>query len=110
MNFYYMGIAEKVAVKIIDKTRVEPKLEKMLHREVSCMESLYHPNIVRLYEVIETTGKLYLISEWAPAGDLYSKVTLRARLSETEAKPIFRQILSALTYMVSILTAFSIFP
>jgi serine/threonine-protein kinase NIM1 len=75
-------------------------MEKMLVREVNCMESLHHPNIVRLYEVLETTGKLFLISEWAPGGDLYSKVTLRGRLTETEAKPIFRQILSAITFMV----------
>lgn len=44
------------------------------------MEVLNHQNLIRLYEVMETGTKIYLISEWAPAGDLYSKVTLRGKL------------------------------
>ncbi|OXA37259.1 Serine/threonine-protein kinase NIM1 [Folsomia candida] len=92
-------LKERVAVKIVDKARVEPKLEKMWNREVATLDSLHHPNIMRLYEVLETPWKLYLISEWAPAGDLYAKVTLRGRLTERETRPIFTQILSALTFM-----------
>lgn len=38
-------------MKIVDKARVEPKLEKMWNREVATLDSLHHPNIMRLYEV-----------------------------------------------------------
>ncbi|CAL8103044.1 unnamed protein product [Orchesella dallaii] len=90
---------ERVAIKIIEKSRVQEKMERMLSREVRSMEVLQHTNLIRLYEVMETGTKIYLISEWAPAGDLYSKVTLRGKLPEYDAKPIFSQILSAFLYM-----------
>lgn len=98
---FYYGFSERVAIKIIEKSRVQEKMERMLSREVRSMEVLNHTNLIRLYEVMETGTKIYLISEWAPAGDLYSKVTLRGKLPEYDAKPIFTQILAALLYMVS---------
>lgn len=42
---------QKVAIKIIDKSRLEPNDHKKLEREIAVMKSLVHPYIIRLYEV-----------------------------------------------------------
>ncbi|XP_074165308.1 serine/threonine-protein kinase MARK1 isoform X7 [Sminthopsis crassicaudata] len=55
----------EVAVKIIDKTQLNPTSLQKLFREVRIMKILNHPNIVKLFEVIETEKTLYLVMEYA---------------------------------------------
>jgi serine/threonine protein kinase len=61
---------EKVAVKVIDKTKLDPESSEALFNEVRCMKLVQHPNIVRLYEVIDTQTKLFLILELGGNFDL----------------------------------------
>lgn len=44
------------------------------HPQVRCMKLVQHPNVVRLYEVIDTNSKLYLILELGDGGDLYDYI------------------------------------
>jgi len=61
----------QVAVKVIDKTKLDPVARAHLFQEVRCMKMVQHPNVVRLYEVIDTATKLYLILELGDGGDMY---------------------------------------
>ncbi|KAF5305616.1 hypothetical protein FQR65_LT07697 [Abscondita terminalis] len=90
---------EKVAVKVIDKSKLDEVSKAHLFQEVRCMKLVQHPNVVRLYEVIDTATKLYLILELGDGGDLYDYIMRHdAGLSEQLARDYFRQIVKAISY------------
>lgn len=97
-----MVCTEKVAIKILEKAKLDAKTQRMLSREISSMEKLHHPNVVRLFEVIETFSKVYIVMEYAAAGELYQRITCQGRLNEEMAKSLFAQIVSAIDHMVSL--------
>ena len=43
---------EKVAVKVIDKMKLDQSTRTQMLQEVKLMKLVQHPNVVRLYEVI----------------------------------------------------------
>ncbi|XP_061117934.1 serine/threonine-protein kinase NIM1-like [Conger conger] len=91
--------ADKVAIKVLDKTRLDQHTLRLLSQEVDSMERLHHPNVIRLYEVLETPSRLHLVMEYASGGDLFTKISTAGKLSDSNSKIVFRQILSAVNHM-----------
>ena len=94
-----MCIGLRVAVKVIDKSKLDEVSKAHLYQEVRCMKMVTHPSIIRLYEVIDTQTKLYLIEELGDGGDLYDYIMKRPNgIEEDLARKIFRQTVSAIQY------------
>ncbi|MQM02565.1 hypothetical protein Taro_035338 [Colocasia esculenta] len=90
---------QSVAIKILDKKMVlENRLMQQVKREISAMKLLHHPNIVRIYEVIATKTKIYIVMEYVSGGQLSDKMSYLRMLSEKEARKYFQQLIDAVEY------------
>ncbi|XP_069185709.1 MAP/microtubule affinity-regulating kinase 3 isoform X29 [Procambarus clarkii] len=94
----HVPTGKEVAIKIIDKTQLNPGSLQKLFREVRIMKILDHPNIVKLFQVIETEKTLYLVMEYASGGEVFDYLVFHGRMKEKEARAKFRQIVSAVQY------------
>ena len=91
---------EKVAVKILEKDRIlESADRERVSREIYILKTVRHPNIIQLYEIIETSKQLYLIMEYANGGELFDYIVSHQRVNEPEACKFFQQILSGVEYL-----------
>ena len=88
-------------MKIYKKYKLlDPNRRKSVKREIKLMEKMKHPNIIRLYEVIDTSKYVILVMEYVGGGSLhgYLKSKPNRRLEESDAKRIFRQVLEGIKY------------
>ncbi|XP_066425442.1 maternal embryonic leucine zipper kinase [Molothrus aeneus] len=91
---------EKVAIKIMDKLALQDDLPRV-KLEIDAMKDLSHQHICRLYHVIETPKKIFMVLEYCPGGELFDYIISKDHLSEEEARIFFRQIVSAIAYVHS---------
>ena len=62
----HIPTGEKVAVKILEKSKISDVADvERVAREIHILKIVRHPQVVQLYEIIETQKKLYLIMEYA---------------------------------------------
>jgi [calcium/calmodulin-dependent protein kinase] kinase len=78
--------------------------------EIAIMKKLNHPNIVKLYEVIDNpeSNKLYIVMdfvekgqiiEWDEESSTFYNLSQKEYLDETELRKIFAQIIQGLFYL-----------
>jgi serine/threonine protein kinase len=91
---------QKVAIKIIDKQAHDYRVMSRLVREITIMELLQHPSIVKLHETFESCDSLFLIMEYVPGWNLdeYLQKQQDGALDEDEARLLFRQLVSAVDF------------
>ncbi|TGO46114.1 hypothetical protein BCON_0344g00060 [Botryotinia convoluta] len=71
-------------------------------REVDILSKLNHPNIIRIERAFLSNDRLYMFTELAAAGDLYTYFdSCGNRLEDAHARLITRQIALALEYLHS---------
>ncbi|CAG9333437.1 unnamed protein product [Blepharisma stoltei] len=92
--------SEKVAVKILEKERIKDVADiERVAREIHILKLIRHPNIIQLYEIIETPKQLFLIMEYASGGELFDYIVEHTRVEEREACKFFQQIISGVEYI-----------
>jgi len=89
---------EKVAVKIIDKSKVEES-PQLLQNEIDIMAKVNHPHVVGLRAVFDTPTTLFIVMELVQGGELYELIVERKTFSEQDTSHIMGQVFSALEYL-----------
>jgi 5'-AMP-activated protein kinase, catalytic alpha subunit len=77
----HVATQEKIAVKVIEKDKVVTEDDDTrVRREISIMRRIKHPNIVQLYEVIETEKYHFMVMEYVEGGELADYIETRDRV------------------------------
>ncbi|XP_057527332.1 CBL-interacting protein kinase 33-like isoform X3 [Amaranthus tricolor] len=90
---------DPVAIKILDKEKVlRHKMAEQIRREVATMKRIKHPNVIRLFEVMGSKTKIYIVLEYVTGGELFDKIVHHGRMMEDEARKYFQQLINAVDY------------
>ncbi|XP_053237372.1 hormonally up-regulated neu tumor-associated kinase homolog A-like isoform X4 [Podarcis raffonei] len=101
MEGFHIPTGEKVAIKVIDKKKAKQDsyVLKNMKREPRIHQMIKHPNIVQLYETLETENSYYMVMELCLGGDLMDRICEKKKLEEREVKKYTRQIMSAVEHL-----------
>ncbi|XP_059305522.1 serine/threonine-protein kinase ATG1c-like isoform X2 [Lycium ferocissimum] len=87
----------EVAIKEIVTARLNNKLQDSLKSEIVILQKINHPNIIRLHDMIEEVGKIYIVLEYCRGGDLSMYIQQRqGKIPEATAKHFMQQLASGL--------------
>ena len=92
---------EKVALKFISRASIKkPTHWTRIRREINLLRAMHHPHIVKLYDYKDNGSDILLMMEYISGGDLFDRIVHHKdqKFSEKEARPLFRQIVSAVDY------------
>nr|XP_019706941.1 CBL-interacting protein kinase 8 isoform X5 [Elaeis guineensis] len=90
---------ESVAMKVLDRaTIIKHKMVDQIKREIFIMKLVRHPHVVRLYEVLASRTKIYIILEFITGGELFDKIVHRGKLSEADSRRYFQQLIDGVDY------------
>lgn len=94
--------AFECAFKIIEKTTLaatsdeSAKLWAKVKREIVILKFLENKHVLKLYDVLETENRLYLVLEHVKGGELFDYIVSKGRLDRHESLRIAAQIMMGL--------------
>lgn len=84
---------------MLAKKNMKMKDYDLFRNEVEALKLCQHPNIVKLYEVVESLDNIFIVMELLNGGTLKKYLKESQKVSEDRAKTIVRGIVSALEYL-----------
>uniref|UniRef100_A0A7S1R6A4 non-specific serine/threonine protein kinase n=1 Tax=Neobodo designis TaxID=312471 RepID=A0A7S1R6A4_NEODS len=100
---FHKGQQRYYVAKHVNMASMTQKQRKEAHNEITMLQQLRHPNIVRYVEYVEEGPHLYIVMEYADGGDLFGhlkKVAAQGKLlSEAQAMALFTQTALAIKHM-----------
>lgn len=91
---------QEVAIKKIAFDQLEDKLKVRAIKEISILQSINHPNIIKLYDYKFDRNKLLLITEYCNHGNLQDWIKKENKLPQ-EVLSVIKQILEGINYLHS---------
>ncbi|TKY86849.1 hypothetical protein EX895_004137 [Sporisorium graminicola] len=79
---YRLQPREPVAIKIVTRKKLTPKLLDNLEGEIAILKAIHHPNIVELKECLKTEHQIYLVMAFCASGDLSQYIKKRFDIYE----------------------------
>lgn len=90
----------QVAIKVIPKSNIhDADKESKFEKEVNLIKSIDHPFVAEFFECREDDRYFYIIMEYASNGNMLDYVNNHGRLTETQARRFFIQLISVLEYL-----------
>jgi calcium/calmodulin-dependent protein kinase I len=88
----------KVAVKIVDRTKLSKEDEIGMKEEVRILRKLDHSGVVRCFDFYEEPKLYFLIMELVEGGELFERIVKKSTYNEKEARNAVRIMLTAIKY------------
>ena len=84
----------------MNKEQAPPELclSKFLPRELAILQKVSHPNLLHVFQIVETDLRCFIALEIAENGDLTEYINSRSYLAEPEARFLFKQMCGAISY------------
>ena len=99
----YLPTQEKVAVKILEKSKMTEKDDQIrLEREFEMLSQFNHPNLIMVTEIFESDNNYYTVMDYCEGGELFNYIVKNKYLSEKESSFFYYQIISGLEYIHSL--------
>ncbi|CAM9269823.1 unnamed protein product [Discosporangium mesarthrocarpum] len=98
----HRATGRQVAVKVIETRRfaLTPGLTpKELVQEAEMLKRADHEYIIKLEDIFQTDGAVYLVMELVHGGDLFDRIVERGVYPEESAKELLFRVLTAVAYL-----------
>ncbi|KAJ5348146.1 uncharacterized protein N7506_001399 [Penicillium brevicompactum] len=93
---------DKYAVKVFERRlgdSQKSQTDDALQQEIALLKGVNHPNLLCLKDTFDDHDGAYLILELAPEGELFNMIVEKSKLSEDDARHVFRQLFDGLKYL-----------
>ena len=76
----YLPTKEKVAIKILEKNKIQDKDDKIrVKREFEMLTKFNHINVILVTEIFETFDSYYSVMEYCEGGELFNYIVKKRR-------------------------------
>ncbi|KAI9008272.1 kinase-like domain-containing protein [Gaertneriomyces semiglobifer] len=91
----HMLTGTQVAIKIVDSIHAP-----IVMREIETWRHMHHPNIIRLFEVLCSETRIFMVMEYCTGGEAFEYICSHGKFEDRGAnvRRVFRQIVEAVGY------------
>lgn len=89
---------ETFAMKVINRKQMDKGLELAMKDEISILNGLNYPHIIRLFDTFATVNSYYLVTEYLDGGELFDRIVDKSVYTEKEARDVCSIIFGAIAH------------